>query len=810
MPALTVEDARTRAGAIVVHSYHLDFDLTSGEKTFGAVSTIRFAATAGSTFVDVKPDELVSVTLNGEPVKVAGLADGRLPLSGLQAENELVVNARMAYSFDGEGLQRSVDAADGKVYLYGMSSLESAPRYFACFDQPDLKAPYRMTVKCPDDWIVLGNGAASQLQPGQWEIKETKPLSTYFVTVVAGPYHLIRGEHDGIPLSLACRQSLAQHLDKDADDLFNVTAQAFDEYHRLFGYRYPFGEYHQVFVPDFNLGAMENPGCVTFADTMVFRSAVTDAERSTRARIVVHELAHMWFGDTVTMKWWNDLWLNESFAEYMAHRVSHDATDHQGHWTDFAFVRKWWGLQADQRSSTHPVAADPVKDARASLDDFDGISYAKGAAVLKQLAAYAGDEVFLTGVNAHIDAHEFGNADMGEFIVKLTEAGAQDLPNWSEQWLRTSGLDTISAERTSTGITLHRRSPDQADRPHQLTVGSYDEAGRGTFVEVLLDRDSVAVDLAPGQVVVPDAKDDTWAKVRLDQTSLANLPEILPKLEDSTTRAVIWNSIRDATADAELDPRRALEILLEALPQEDSDIAVGSLLRWLEDHLLGVYLPYEPYRAEAAEVLTDKLAQTPPGTSLQLATARGVIATTDDAKLLRNWLDGEDVPEGLRIDADLRWSLVLRLVRLNAFGAAEIDAELARDKSTEGQSQAARCRAALPGGKEAAWARIMTDPETGVTELFASCEGFWHPAQAELTAPYVERFFAEITGTADLRSGMAIALTTMRVFPRFAVAQSTIELADALVADENVAPSIRRTVSDLTDDLRRAVKVRRD
>jgi len=810
MPALSVEEARIRARAIAVRSYEVSFDFLGGEKTFGSVSRIRFGASVGETFVDVKPEGLLAVTLNGVQVDVAELDDGRLRLEGLQAENELVVEARMAYSFDGEGMQRSVDAADGKVYLYGMSSLESAPRYFACFDQPDLKAPYKVTVTAPEDWIVLGNGAAAQVGPGQWELAETKPLSTYFVTVVAGPYHLIRGEHDGIPLGLACRQSLAVHLENEAEDLFKVTGQAFDEYHRLFGYRYPFGEYHQVFVPDFNLGAMENPGCVTFADSMVYRSKVTDAERSTRARIVVHEMAHMWFGDTVTMRWWNDLWLNESFAEYMAHRVSHDATDHLGHWMDFAFVRKWWGLQADQRSSTHPVAAEAIKDARASLDDFDGISYAKGAAVLKQLAAYLGDEVFLKGVNAHIDAHEFGNADLAEFIEMLTGAGAIDLPNWSTQWLRTSGLDTISAERTATGIRLHRRTPAEypADRMHKVKVGSYDESGRGTFVDVLLDRESVEVDLAPGQVVVPDAADDTWAKIRLDETSLANLAEVLPRIEDGTTRAVIWNSIRDATADGDLDPQQALEFLLAALAHEDSDIAVGSLLRWAEARLIGTYLPYEASRGRLADALTTRLRTTPAGSSLQLAIARGVIATSNDPILLEGWLYDTGIPEGLQVDADLRWSLVLRLVRLEVYGSEEIDAELASDKSTEGVSEAARCRAALPDGKEEAWARMMTDPEVGVNELFAASEGFWHPSQTDLNAPYVDRFFADITATARLRSGMALAMSTMKLFPRFAVDRSTIDHADRLIADDNVAPSIRRTVSDHTDDLRRAVAVR--
>jgi aminopeptidase N len=359
MPSLTAEVAHSRAAALTVHAYDVELDLTQGDRTFGSTTRILFSAAAQSSFLDVRPDQLTSVLLNGAPIDVAGLEDGRLQLTGLTAENELVVVASMAYSHDGEGLHRSVDAADGLTYLYAMSFLDAAPRIFACFDQPDLKAPYRVKVTAPQDWIVLGNGAAEQVAPGRWELAETRPLSTYFVTLVAGPYHLIRGEHDGIPLGLACRRSLAEHLDREAEDLFAVTGQAFDEYHRLFGYRYPFGEYHQAFVPEFNAGAMENPGCVTFRDEMVFRSMVTDGERSGRARTVVHEMAHQWFGDTVTMRWWNDLWLNESFAEYMAHRVSTSATHYTDNWIDFAFVRKWWGLRPT--SAAPPTRSPPTR-----------------------------------------------------------------------------------------------------------------------------------------------------------------------------------------------------------------------------------------------------------------------------------------------------------------------------------------------------------------------------------------------------------------------------------------------------------------
>jgi aminopeptidase N len=546
---------------------------------------------------------------------------------------------------------------------------------------------------------------------------------------------------------------------------------------------------------------------------MVFRSAVTDGERSSRARTVVHEMAHQWFGDTVTMQWWNDLWLNESFAEYMAHRVSTAATRYTDNWIDFAFIRKWWGLQADQRSSTHPIAADAVKDALASLDDFDGISYAKGAAVLKQLASYLGDDVFLAGVRAHITSNEFGNATFADLVAKWTEAGAVGLDEWAQNWLRTPGLDTISAERTPTGIKLRRTTPADhpADRPHQLTVGGYDENGRGVSVPVLLNADEVEVSLDPSvAVVIPDAGDDTWAKIRLDADSLARLTEVLPKIEDGVTRAVILNSIRDATADGELDPKLGFEVLLAALSAETSDLAVSALVGWAQTRLLGGYLPFEPYRGQLAAVLRERLATAPAGSSLQLMVLRAFVRLTDDADLLRGWLAGEGVPEGVTVDADLRWLITLQLARLGAIGDAEIDAELERDHSSEGVVHATRCRAALPTAeaKERAWNQIMTDADLANYELYAACEGFWYPEQLELTAPYVERFFAEIAGTEKMRTGWVVAQSAALAFPVYDIEERVVRLAADLTADESVSAGIRRSVGDRADDLKRALAIR--
>jgi aminopeptidase N len=523
-------------------------------------------------------------------------------------------------------------------------------------------------------------------------------------------------------------------------------------------------------------------------------------------------MAHQWFGDTVTMQWWNDLWLNESFAEYMAHRVSTAATRYTDNWIDFAFMRKWWGQQADQRASTHPVAADAVKDALASLSDFDGISYAKGAAVLKQLNAYLGDEVFLNGVKAHITANEFGNATFADLVAKWTEAGAVGLESWAQNWLRTPGMDTITAERTATGIKLHRKAPaaHPADRPHQLTIGGYDETGHGLSVPVLLDADEVEVELDPSiAVVVPDAADDTWAKIRFDAQSLGKLAAVVPKLQDGVTRAVILNSLRDATADAELDPRFGFDIVLAALPTETNDIALSSMAGWATA-VLGRYLPVEPYRARLAAVLAECLRSAPAGSSLQLAAARRVVAVTDDVELLNGWLAGTGVPEGLAVDADLRWVITLQLARLGAVDDAGIDAELARDASSEGAVHATRCRAALPTAeaKERAWAQITTDADIANYELYAACEGFWHNSQVELTAPYVDRYFAEIAGTEKLRSGWVVAQSATLAFPVYAIDERVAALAAGLVADEDVPAGIRRAVGDHHDDLLRALAVR--
>ncbi len=482
MPSLSRAEATARGASITVESYQVDLDLTGGGERFRSHVTIRFRATGTDTFVEVKPAHLRAVRLNDTDLDPATLDDNRLPLTGLAARNTLVVEAEMAYTNTGEGMHRFVDPADGETYLYVMSFLDDVQRVFAAFDQPDLKAPVTLSVTAPEHWTVAANAElAANPEPGRWEFAPTLPIATYFFTLIAGPWHVRRDTHDGIPLGVYCRRSLAEHLDADAAEILTVTKQCLDRFHQLFDERYPFGKYDQAFVPEFNAGAMENPGLVTFRDDYVFRSAVTDSQRELRATTIAHEMAHMWFGDLVTMRWWDDLWLNESFAEYLGTRVTAEATRFDRAWTTFALRRKAWGYAADQRPSTHPVAPERVIDAAEGLLNFDGISYAKGASVLRQLVAWLGDEAFLAGLNDHFARHRFGNATLADLLESLAASSGRELTDWAEAWLRTAQVNTLRAEVAVDAdgrydeVVIAQTAPPTHPvlRPHRIGVGRY-------------------------------------------------------------------------------------------------------------------------------------------------------------------------------------------------------------------------------------------------------------------------------------------------------------------------------------------------
>ncbi|MFI7544979.1 aminopeptidase N [Actinoplanes sp. NPDC049599] len=835
MPSLTRTEATARAATLTVTGYDIQLDLTTGGDTFRSRTVLRFTAEPdATTFVEFEPAELVSATLNGAPVEPAALTGERLALTGLARQNELVVEGLMAYSNTGEGLHRFTDPADERVYLYAHMFLDGARRIFPCFDQPDLKATFTLAVTAPDGWLVAANGEpAGAAEDGRFRFATTAPLSTYFVSLIAGPYHARTDSHDGIPLALYCRQALAPHLDEQAAEIFTITKQCLDRYHEIFDVRYPFGHYGQAFVPEFNFGAMENPGLVVFRDEFIHRSAVTDGDREQRAMVIAHEMAHQWFGDLVTMAWWDDLWLNESFAEYLGTRITAEATAFTGTWTTFAMRRKAWGMRADQRPSTHPVAPSDVEDTALALLNFDGISYAKGASVLRQLVAWVGDEAFLAGLNEHFAAHAYGNATLADLLAAVSKASGRDLTGWAEVWLRRAQVNTLRAEveRDADGryaaVTLVQTAPDDYPtlRSHKIGVGLYDRGADGVvkrrrLLEVDIDP---AVDggrtPVPGLTGEPAAElllindgDLTYAKIRLDDASADAVPQMLPLLDDSLARALVWGSTLDAVVDGERPVAELVTLVLAALPVEREVVVVEDVLAMTRS-LVDLY-PAPETRPAALEMLaqaSDRLVTAAePGGSRQLAGLRGLIGTTVDVARLRGWLAGEGVPAGVAVDDDLRWLILYRLVVLGAAGRDDIEAALAADLSATGEQRAALCRAALPDAeaKARAWDLIINDTSVSNRILEATARGFWQPEQLALTAEYVPRYFADVPGMLRRRTGMSGERVAAAAYPTVAVGLQTRELAAELLATPDLSAILRRVVMDCDDDVRRALLAR--
>ncbi|MEU2163593.1 aminopeptidase N [Streptomyces sp. NPDC019208] len=827
MPVLTHDEAQTRARLLDVRRYSVDLDLTDSE-TFTSRTVIGFTArAAGDTFVELKPATLRTATLDGRHLDPEKLVDNRLPLTGLtEGEHELRVEATMHYSRTGEGMHRFTDPADGETYVYTQLFLDDVQRVFAAFDQPDLKAVFELSVTAPEGWSVLANGVTTDHGDGRWTAAPTPRISTYLVAVAAGPWHSVRTEHRGLPFGIHCRRSLAPHLDEDADEILDITRQCYDRYHEKFEEPYPFDSYDQAFVPEFNAGAMENPGLVTFRDEFVYRSAVTDTERQTRAMVIAHEMAHMWFGDLVTLRWWDDIWLNESFAEYMGYQTLTEATRFTDTWTDFGIGRKSWGYDADQRPSTHPVAPDPdkVPDTASALLNFDGISYAKGASALRQLVAWLGEKDFLAGINIHFARHRFGNATLADFIDSLAEATDRDVHTWAAAWLRTTGVDTLTPRITADNGTWRLDVDQDGSRPHRIAVGAYDRDpvdGRALVLRERFEIDvpqgesgTVRTGRRPDLVVLNDG-DLTYAKIRLDAASEEPALRGLSGIPDALTRAVVWNSLRDMVRDGRLAPAAYLETARAHLPHERDLAVVQGVLAFAGAQIADRFLAPGDRPAALAlltDLTRDLIRRTEDGShpDLRLTAVRHFIDSAAHPNGLHDWLADGSVPGGPGLDAELRWRVLGRLAVLGATDEAQIAAELDRDPSATGQEGAARCRAALPTpeAKAAAWSRLFETDDLSNYVFAATAQGFWQPEQAELVREYVPRFFPAAVALAD-RRGPAIAEAAGRhAFPLHAVDAETLRLGEECLREATMIPLLRRKLVDQLDDLRRALGVR--
>ncbi len=849
---LTRVEARERAAVVATRSYEVELDLTTSETTFGSRTTIRFAATPGaSTFVDLIAPAVRTVRLNGKDLDPAAVvADSRIALDGLAAENELVVEADCAYMNTGEGLHRFVDPVDGEVYLYSQFEVADSRRVFAVFEQPDLKAVFTFTVTAPAHWTVVSNSPAeAEPEPVEgavnhngrdtgvrrWRFAPTPPISSYITAIVAGPYHgefreLTSSDGRTIPLGVYCRASLAQYL--DTDEIIDVTRAGFTFYEDVFGRPYPFEKYDQLFVPEFNAGAMENAGAVTIVEQYVFRGAVPEARVERRAVTILHELAHMWFGDLVTMRWWDDLWLNESFAEFQSTRAANEVTRWSSSWTTFSSVEKRWAYRQDQLPSTHPIVAD-IRDLEDVEVNFDGITYAKGASVLRQLVAWVGQDEFDAGVRRYFGTYAWGNTTLADLLAELERTSGRDLSAWSGLWLEKAGVTLLRPRIETdeagviTAFDVLQEVPDShpVQRPHRLAIGGYDLDASGRLVrtwreELDVDGPSTPVPALVGRprpaLVLVNDDDLAYARTRLDDQSWKTATAHLADFADSLPRALVWNAAWDATRDGETPGRDYVDLVLGNLAHETDSSVVLSLLRQLTT-TLDLYVAPEHRQqtgVAAAEKLAALLLDAPAGsdTQLQLLKAFAARATSPaQLDLAAALLDGSRTLAGRAIDTDLRWELLTALVVGGRAGEAEIAAQLAADATATGELAAATARAAVPTAqaKAAAWSALIDRDDLPNAAQAATIAGFGRVHDLGLLLPFVEPYFARLedvwaTRTNEIAQNLAFGLYPLELAGDARV--DVLALTEAWLAGHPDAPAgLRRIVAEQGDDVRRAL-----
>ncbi|ARJ04896.1 aminopeptidase N [Cnuibacter physcomitrellae] len=822
---LTRDEARERAELLEVRSYDVVLDLTTSPETFRSTTTVRFSAREGaSTFIDAITRAVHGVTLNGRSLDPAVVADGvRIQLDGLAADNELVVDADMIYTNTGEGLHRFVDPVDDEVYLYSQFEVPDSRRMFAVFEQPDLKAEFTFTVTAPDYWEVVSNSPTPEPVPGPdstatWTFEPTPRISSYITALVAGPYIVERSEltsADGrtIPLGVFSRASLAQYM--DADYIFEKTREGFAFYEEQYDFPYPFAKYDQLFVPEFNAGAMENAGAVTFTETYVFRSKVTDAVRERRVVTILHELAHMWFGDLVTMRWWNDLWLNESFAEYMSTLATAEATEWKEAWTTFAAMEKSWAYRQDQLPSTHPIVAT-INDLEDVQVNFDGITYAKGASVLKQLVAWVGQKEFMAGVAAYVNKHQFSNTVLNDLLVELEATSGRDLASWSKLWLETAGVNTLRPEfsvdtdqRFTSFAVLQEAPADYPTiRPHRLAIGFY-SLQDGTLVrthreELDVDGERTEVPQFVGMerpdLVLLNDDDLAYAKIRLDEASLDVAIEHLASIEDPLARSLVWGSVWDSTRDAETRGRDFVRLVLGNIATETESTTIRTVLGQLV--LTATQYVAPEVRDETVAMAATSLwklalaAESGSDAQFQFVKVFAALAGTEEQlENVSHLLDGTVELDGLDIDTDLRWELLIALVAGGKAGADEIQATLDADNTASGQQSAAHARAAIPTvtAKEAAFASLV-DVDTAPNAIVrATGLGYQRAADPSVLEPLVAPYFEALQRIWETRS-YAIAASVINGLYPAPLANTALRDATLAWLDKNPEPPALRRI----------------
>jgi aminopeptidase N len=823
---LTREEAQDRAGLISDFHYDVRLDLTTGDETFGSDTTVTFRCRrpGSSTFIEFIGPAVSRAELNGKRLPAAAFDGGRLQLENLAADNTLSVSGTARYMDDGTGLHRFQDPVDDRVYLHSQFASYDAHRAFACFDQPDLKGTYTFSVKAPDDWVVVSNTPGKR-GGSTWSFPTSKVMSTYLAAIVAGQYHSVHQDHRGISLGIYCRQSLLKYL--DPDEIFEVTRQGLDYFEERFGYPYAFGKYDQLFVPEFSAGAMENAGCVTFTEQYVFRSRVTEGMRMRRCETILHEMAHMWFGDLVTMRWWDGLWLNETFATYMGNLGNVEATRFKTTWNWFAMSYKAEAKAQDQLPTTHPIVAD-IPDVESVLLNFDAITYEKGGSVLKQLVAWVGEDAFFRGVEAYFKRHEYGSTELADFLAPLEESSGRDLKAWSRVWLEEAGVNTISTVLKMNGkgiksAKLLQTAPKAHPtlRPHRLRIGLFDVDGKS-----LVRRQSVELDVqgastpvpqlageqAPDLILLNDG-DLTYTKIALDERSLATIRTHLAGLDEPEARAILWEALWDMVRDGELRTAEYLKISLANMDVETDAAIMGSLIARMSTaiHVYGDPRRRAALREALAERAKERMSMAAPASDLQLLWATAFIGAArrrDDVAWVKGLLDGSTKLDGLNVDFGVRWSAINALATIGEAEEDLIAAELQRDPTDLGRRAAASARAARPvaEAKAEAWAAVTGD-EVSLAVKKAIASGFHRADQEQLLSAYVEPFFENLLPIWESKVIEEALQFIKSMYPDMVVTQAVVDLTDKWLKRELPGP-MRRSLLESQDDLKRTLRAR--
>ena len=840
MPGLNLSrtEAKDRAEHLYINSYAVTLDVTKGEETFYSKSEVSFTCNKPgyATFIDAVGRSVISATLNGAAVDVSNFDGESIFITNLAADNVLVIELEAEYSKSGEGLQRSVDPADGEVYLYSQGETAYIRNMFACFDQPSLKATFTLTVTTPGHWeAVSNNPVESKIAKGElveWKFTTTPRIPTYLDALIAGPYSsvhdLYKGEKE-IPLGIYCRKSMMQYL--DPEDIFLVTKQGFEYFEKVFGLAYPFEKYDQIAVVDFNFGAMENAGAVTFREeVLVFRSHMPDKAYLSRANVILHEMAHMWFGDMVTMSWWDDLWLNESFAEWASYLALTEATRFNGAWTEFNSARKNGAYRQDQLSTTHPIIADMV-DMEAVNANFDGITYAKGASVLHQLVAHVGRPQFIAGLQKYFAKHAWGNTTLNDLLVELESASGRKLDTWVNTWLQTAGVNTLRPQLeidgdTYSSVVISQEVPlvpagSKELRPHRLAVGLYDISGDSLNLRKSVELDVVGAsttvaELAGEKVadlLLINDRDLSYAKLRFDDRSIATLKKYLGRLNDPLARALSWAAIWDMHRDAQISSADFMAVALSGLAGENDDAIVNIVIGQLGTSVEGYASDANrnKYRELLAAGFWNLMQASAPASDLQLLYSRAFAAnahTQEQIKNVRGILNGDI--KGLKVDTDRRWDFLIALTERGATTQAELDAELASDNTTSGNLAYQSAKAATPNSEAKAYAfnTVMSqDAQTSVRSALVA--GFQRPIQRHLLEPFVDLYFENLLSEWESKSYEGAAKFVTGMYPSWIITQATLDKTNAWLngVGKDAPAVLRKLVKESQDGVIRALKV---